>query len=302
MRETIIEQAAEHGFSRVYFAALQKLPQWKLRAQLGGVDVHGLTADPAATYPWAKCLLILVWGYAPYPLETRIPAYYVASNASYHAAKRVMESLRANGARAEFAQVPVRDALLAAGVGAMGKNGLMRLAGLGTRFVLQAVVTDACEPCVYHEPGEACGECTRCMEACPMGAIKPDGLHVQSCMRYHMETAQHVDEIKDRLVQYLGCEVCQAVCPHNATQKTVVPPCEVVAAFDMEKLTAGDAAAARKMVGKNLTGNGKLTAEAIVFAARDGRYDLVSVQDVPVAFAAVRDALRYAEEKCKKTR
>lgn len=71
----------------------------------------------------------------------------------------------------------------------------------------------------------------------------------------------------------MGCEVCQAVCPQNAQLAKRIPGEAEQAAFALPRLIAGDAAAARSLVGRNLTGNGKLTAEAICFAARAGLHE-----------------------------
>ena len=267
------------------------------------MKTHGIVDDPIKIYPWARCVLLLVWGYAPFSRDEIIPAYYLASNASYHGAKALQKRLAERGMKAEFVELPARAAALAAGIGTKGKNGLLRLQGLGSRFVLQTIVTDACEPAAYNEPALDCGDCDRCASACPMGAIDPElGLDVKRCMRYYMDGPMHLDNIKEKLVQYMGCELCQHACPYNEYQTIAEPPEYVKAAFDPKRLLAGDAAEARRLVGRNMTGGGKLTAEAIVFAARSGNHEdlLKQARDCPEQFEAVADALRWAGERNEK--
>ena len=132
-------------------------------------------------------------------------------------------------------------------------------------------------------------------------------------MRLQMETAQHPDSVRAMQKTFIGCEICQYACPRNAK----IPPADTESfraangdeinlndVFNLKRLITGDAAQARSLVGRNFTGNGKLTAEAIAFAANDSelflslRNEIFAAADSP--FDAVRDSVRYAAAVEKK--
>lgn len=106
-----------------------------------------------------------------------------------------------------------------AGLGFVGKNGLLIVPGVGSLVLLGEVVTTlALEP----DPivPERCGACTRCLDACPTNAfVKPFVLDPRRCVAYL--TIEHRDAIPDDLragvgEHLFGCDDCQTVCPFNA--------------------------------------------------------------------------------------
>ncbi len=256
---------------------------------------HDMPWDIAAAFPWAKSVLLLVWAYLPFPSGERISSYYLAGHAAYRAAKEVCGEVGALGFRCEHAVLPARALAGAAGVGAVGRNGLLSIAPYGTRISLYTLATDACEPLAGPLGGVPCpAGCDLCARACPGGAISDHGLNVKKCIRFAMGSADHPDYIKAIQRTFMGCEVCQSVCPKNALLPVTEPPEEARAAFALRRLIAGDTAAARALVGRNISSNGKLTAEAIVFAARNGLYEQEIAQCLSSPFPAVTEAARWA--------
>jgi epoxyqueuosine reductase len=138
-----------------------------------------------------------------------------------------------------------------AGLGFVGKNGLVIAPGQGSYLLLGEVVTTL--ELVPDVPmTERCGSCTRCLDACPTGAFAaPFVLDPRRCISY-LTIEQHAapaEELREGIGEHLfGCDDCQDVCPFN---RTAPPPEEHTAQFrpherwgqmDLEALVAMDEA------------------------------------------------------------
>lgn len=123
-----------------------------------------------------------------------------------------------------------RAAAALAGLGFIGKHGCVIVPGLGSWFVLGAMLTTAVwrgpdavgedEPTLAQARWQACGSCTRCLDACPTDAFTAPGeLDPRRCISYL--TIEHRGGIEESLAasmgdRMFGCDVCQQVCPYNA--------------------------------------------------------------------------------------
>lgn len=106
-----------------------------------------------------------------------------------------------------------------AGIGWIGKNAMLISPREGSWFWLGEVITRA--PLAPDSPmADHCGNCRRCLDACPTGAILENIRAVDSrkCLSYW--NIEHRGPIPPELHRpmgewLLGCDICQEVCPWN---------------------------------------------------------------------------------------
>ena len=118
-----------------------------------------------------------------------------------------------------------REAARRAGIGWYGRNANLLLPGRGSWFVLGSIVTDAAlTPSPAARGG--CGTCTRCMPACPTGAIVAPGVvDARRCLSWLLQATgpfprEHREALGDRIY---GCDDCQEVCPPNRVAAVAAP-------------------------------------------------------------------------------
>ncbi len=104
-----------------------------------------------------------------------------------------------------------------AGLGFIGKNGLLITEEFGSYVYLGEIITNI--PFDPDTPIEnQCGECTRCIDLCPTSALLGDGrMNGQRCLSYQTQTKGMMPKEfrpKIRTIIY-GCDICQEVCPYN---------------------------------------------------------------------------------------
>jgi epoxyqueuosine reductase len=125
---------------------------------------------------------------------------------------------------------PVMEKELAAraGIGWIGKHTNVISPHIGSWILLGEVVTTLDLP--TDAPAvDRCGTCTRCIDACPTGAITaPYQLDARKCISYL--TIEHVDGDVDTTLAsqsghwVYGCDVCQDVCPWNSKAVVSLEP------------------------------------------------------------------------------
>lgn len=109
-----------------------------------------------------------------------------------------------------------RAAAHRAGIGWWGRNSNLLVPGAGSWFVLGSVVTDAALPVASTPVADGCRSCTRCVDACPTGAITADGvIDARRCLAWLVQDVgvfprEHRVALGDRIY---GCDDCQEVCP-----------------------------------------------------------------------------------------
>ena len=140
--------------------------------------------------------------------------------------KLMMESISENigevNGRAFVDSAPVLDKAWAkkAGFGWIGKNANLLNKQSGSFFFLAELIVDL--DLEYDLPlqQDYCGTCTRCIDACPTGAIvAPYIVDGSRCISYlTIELKNEIpQEFKGKTDNWMfGCDVCQDVCPWNS--------------------------------------------------------------------------------------
>ena len=133
--------------------------------------------------------------------------------------EKICEFIETIGGRAKYFvdsnALPERYIAYKSGVGFIGKNNMLINEKYGSYVFLGEIITDlSIEP---DEPVESkCGNCEKCISACPTKSINENYNNPNICMSY-ITQKKHIDDkwfnkFKGRL---FGCDTCQKVCPFN---------------------------------------------------------------------------------------
>lgn len=148
----------------------------------------------------------------------------VIKNKLYQLLKFIETNAGKVNARVFTDSAPVMDKVWAqkAGLGWIGKNTCLTRKKEGSWFFIGEIIIDI--ELEYDKPAKNfCGSCTKCIDACPTGAlIEPYKLDATKCISYL------TIELKDKIPGELrakkghwvfGCDICQQVCPWNRFAK-----------------------------------------------------------------------------------
>lgn len=197
--------------------------------------------DPSRSVAGARALVVGARAYRRTPAGSPPPNAGEVARYSWidhysplrHALAAVAERLRADGWQAKVLvddnALVDREAAYRAGIGWFGKNANLLIPGAGSWFVLGSVVTDAPLPAESNaEPvADGCGACTRCLPACPTGAlVAPGVLDARRCLAWLLEApgdfpVEHRAALGGRIY---GCDECQEACPPNRAADRHHPP------------------------------------------------------------------------------
>ena len=245
-REQIRDKALTLGFDAVGFAPAQATEAAKGHlAEFVGQGLHGdmgwmaetaeRRADPRTLWPEARSAVVVAVNYGPDrdPLEglekrDRGLVSVYAQGRDYHDVMKKRLRVLARWMNETFAQevklfvdtAPVMEKPLAqaAGIGWQGKHTNLVSRGFGSWLFLGEVLTTLdLEPDAPES--DHCGECQRCLDACPTQAFTaPYRIDARRCISYL--TIEHKGHIAAEFRSAMGnriygCDDCLAVCPWN---------------------------------------------------------------------------------------
>lgn len=244
LKEQLQTLAGELGFSLCRIAPCPSPPHKEQFLEWLEQGCHGEMAwlernkerrtDPQLVQPGAERVVVLAMNYwqgeAPVPMQGKIARY--AWNDDYHdfigpKLETLDRFLAGHGGRQRYyvdtGPVLERDYAALAGIGWHGKSNMLINPELGAWFLLSELITTL--PLPVDEPiPDRCGRCTRCLDACPTGALTaPHRLDARRCISYlTIELKGSIPEplrplIGDRIY---GCDDCAAACPWNRFAKT----------------------------------------------------------------------------------
>jgi epoxyqueuosine reductase len=137
-----------------------------------------------------------------------------------HLLAYINKAIAPAGGRAFVDSAPVLDRAWAAraGLGWIGKHTNLISPRSGSFIFIGSLFTDL--ELAYDEPmKDLCGDCVRCIRACPTNAIiKPRVLDARKCISYlTIENKGEIDPVfRDKFHnRVFGCDICQDVCPWN---------------------------------------------------------------------------------------
>lgn len=192
-----------------------------------------LRIDPRKLVPGAQSVITLLLNYFPSKKQQEDApkiAKYAYGNDYHDSIRSMMESFlfelrQAFGdvqGRGFIDSAPVLERSWASksGLGWVGKNGNLIHKGMGSFFFIATLITDLQLSADDPFTKDFCGSCTRCLDACPTGAIvSPTVVDGSKCISYL--TIELKDEwidpsFQERMEGWMfGCDICQDVCPWN---------------------------------------------------------------------------------------
>ena len=128
----------------------------------------------------------------------------------------------------DHSPIDERAAVLSAGLGILGDNGLVINEKYGSYVFIGDVLTDIPPEALFASSPKAvvrCESCGACKRACPTAILSGEGRDCLSAItqRKGVHTEEEIVLMRKHRTVW-GCDLCQIVCPHNrAPIKTPVP-------------------------------------------------------------------------------
>lgn len=243
IKQAIQQEALHLGFSACGFAKAEPvseetavvLDHWIASGYHADMQYmernRHLRLDPTQLVPGCRTLIVVALNYypkEPLPKENYQIAYYAYGKDYHRVMKDKLYQLLAyikalvpnveGRAFCDTAPLLERYWAVKAGIGFMGLNRQLIIPGKGSYFFLGVLAVDMDLKIASPGTPPSCGNCKRCLIACPTGALTREGIDCRRCLSYL--TIENRGPIPPEMVEKLGrriygCDTCQQVCPHN---------------------------------------------------------------------------------------
>lgn len=238
IEKKIISEARRLGFGAAGIAAagpsetIDLFKEWLDKGYAAGMDYlasrASLRSDPRKLASGTGSVIVIA---ARYPVNkspgTGFSCY--ARGRDYHTVLRkklgrlaefIKNETNISVARICVDSSPIleREWAVRAGIAWRGKQGQVVNPELGCCFFLGELLVDAGLESSEQIPGQ-CGNCRRCIDACPTGAVDERGfVDARKCISYL--TIEHKGDIPENMRPLIGkalfgCDICTVVCPWN---------------------------------------------------------------------------------------
>ncbi len=193
--------------------------------------------DPALLLDGAKSIMVLLVPYKP-PLRQqghfpKISSYaygldyhYFVKNRLRILADKIKEFYPQMNYRVFTDSAPIFERALAvkAGLGFIGKNTFLINKAQGLHTLIGVIITDVPLKYSLDIVSNGCGSCTRCIDACPNGALTaPFEMDARRCISYNTIESPVDERLGSASVlredNIFGCEICLDVCPWSSKGK-----------------------------------------------------------------------------------
>jgi len=194
---------------------------------------------PRERYPWARSVVVIMVPYAaerPHAPQNAMSQYiarYALGDDYHEVLDRILRRIETafDGAKTwryvDTGPLSDRSYAAQAGLGWIGKNGMLIHEEHGSYFFIGTLLTSLENDITATTVADRCGACTSCIDACPTNAILPDRtIESARCISY--ATIEHRGPLDAHLAAHLegnafGCDICQEACPWNRAPATAHP-------------------------------------------------------------------------------
>lgn len=191
--------------------------------------------DPKLTLPSAKTIMVIGMGYNKedmFEIDDRLRGnisvgavgsdYHVQLKYYLNEIIKILKDIEGFEYKHFVDTGPLIERELAkkAGLGWEGKNGNIISDIFGSFFFIGYIITnlELTLSTPYENDYNMCGNCTRCIKACPANILKDkENINYYNCVSYITQCKGKLGDKQSQLIgnSIYGCDICQLVCPHN---------------------------------------------------------------------------------------